>query len=143
LEARYSYFGRVYLERNYTFCALLGSGILDHPQPRFEVRGFPHDANVLTSKDWLLTVREEETDRERYVVRQEAEQWVQCGASQWVGTSHITDPDFYRPSWLLLNEMEQVYSDYLTHDQPKLTAVEAALAAMQSLPEARMVYWFW
>ena len=142
-EAKHSYFGRVHIERNFIFHALLGSEILEQPKPLVASRGFPGDANLLTIIAWRLTVTEQETNRDRHVSRQEAERWVESGASQWVGTNHVTDPDFYRPSWLSTDELKQAYSSYLADNQTALITVEAALAAMQLLPRARLVYWFW
>jgi len=142
-QARYSYFGRVYFERDYTLFALLGGG--PHPEnarPCFALRGIPADANRLTSTAFYLLVRDDETDRERSISRWAAEQWVNQGGATWVGMNHITDPDYFSPSWLLTEELEQVYQECQKRDVPSLLSVAATLAAMRLLPEARLVYWF-
>ncbi len=142
-QVKYSYFGRVYLERDYNFFALLGSGpLMNDIHPLFALRGMPSDTNILTGVAFYLLVRDHETDRERHISRREAEQWVKRGDAQWVGTNHITDPDYFNPSWLSTDELEQVYEEYQKLSSPGLLSVEATLAAMRLLPEARLVYWF-
>ena len=110
--------------------------------PCFALRGIPTDANILTSAAFYLIVKDDETDRERFISRPKAEQWVGEGNAIWDGANHITDPDYFSPSWLLTEELEQVYQEYRKHDAPRLVSVEATLAAMRLLPEARLVYWF-
>ena len=142
-EARYSYFGRVYFERDDTLFALLGGG--PHPEyatPCFTLRGIPADANLLTGAAFYLLVKDVETDRERSISRRAAEQWVDQGDATWVGANHITDPDYFNPSWLLTEELEQVYRECQKRDTPSLSSVAATLAAMRLLPGARLVYWF-
>jgi len=142
-EARYSYFGRIYLERDDTLLALLGGG--PHPEiarPCFTPRGIPADANLLTGAAFYLLVADTETGRERSVSRRVAERWVDQGNALWAGLNHITDPDYFSPSWLLMEELEQVYRECRKRDTPDLLSVAAALAAMRLLPEARLVYWF-
>lgn len=142
-QTNYSYFGRVYLERGDTLFALLGGG--PHPEnarPCFALRDIPADANILTSMAFYLLVRDDETDRERSISRRAAEQWVEQGSATWAGANHITDPDYFSPSWLLTEELEQVYRKYQERDAPSLLSVAATLAAMRLLPGARLVYWF-
>ena len=142
-QAKYSYFGRVYFERDDTLFALLGGG--PHPEnarPCFALRGIPADANLLTSTAFYLSVKDADTDRERSVSRRAAERWVDQGDAMWMGANHITDPDYFSPSWLLTEELEQVYREYQRRDAPSLLSVAATLAAMRLLPEARLVYWF-
>lgn len=142
-QAKYSYFGRVYLERDDTLFALLGGGPhQENVRPCFALRGMPDDANLLTSAAFYLLVRDEETDREKYISRRAAEQWVKLGSATWVGVNHVTDPDYFGPSWLLTEELEQVHREYQKHDVPSLLSVTATLAAMRLLPGARPVYWF-
>lgn len=142
-EFRYSYFARIHLEADYTLLALLGGGPRQEPAPCFASRGVPADMNPLTARAYYLVVTDNEPLRDRFVSRQEADQWVASGASIWAGPTRITDPDFLNPSWLLTEEFEQVYGAYLGYNPARLPCVEAALAGMRLLPEARFVYWFW
>lgn len=142
-QARFSYFGRVYLQRNSTFFALLGGGPLqEEVSSVITLRGMPTDPNIITGVAFYLLVRDYETDGERLISRQKAEQWVARGDAKWIGATHITDPDYFSPSWLLTEELEQVYKEYRHNDAPDLLSVEATLAAMRLLPKARLVYWF-
>ena len=142
-EVGYSYFGRVYLEADYVLLALLGGGPLQKPVPCFAPRGVPADMNPLTSRAHYLIVTESEPLRDGFISRQEADKWVGGGASLWAGSACITDPDFLSPSWLVTEELERVYDAYLRHDPARLPCVEATIAAMRLLLEARFVYWFW
>ncbi len=142
-HAKFSLFGKVYLERDYTFFALLGGGPRQDEIPSlFGLRGMPADANPLSSSAYHLIVTDKETDKERWVSRREAEQWVEQEAACWVGENWITDPDYFSPSWLTTEEFTQVYSEYQENNTPLLASVEAAIAAMRLLPEARVVFWF-
>jgi len=42
----------------------------------------------------------------------------------------------------LTEELEQVYLEYQKYDALELSSVAVTLAAIRSLPEARLVYWF-
>ena len=142
-HARFSLFGKVYLERDYTFFALLGGGPRqDEIQALYDLRGMPADANPLSSSAYHLVVSDKETDRERWISRREAEQWVKQGAACWVGENWITDPDYFGPSWLTTEELTQVYGGYQKDSAMPLVSVEAAIVAMHLLPEARLVFWF-
>ncbi len=141
--ARYSRYGEVYLERHYTVMALLGGGPRQTEiEPCFALRGMPDDANPLTRRDFYLLVEDRETDRDRYISRHSAEEWVERGDAEWVGAGLITDPDYFGPSWLYAEELDTVYHEYLRREASPLPCVEATLAAMHPLPEARLVYWF-
>ena len=142
-QAKYSYFGRVYLERDDGFFALLGGGPLrENTGPCFALRGMPADANLLTSMAFYLSVKDDETGRERAVSRRAAERWVEQGEATWVRANHITDPDYFSPSWLLTEELEQVYRQYQKYEAREQLSVVATIAAMRSLREARLIYWF-
>ncbi len=142
-EFRYSYFARVHLEADYTLLALLGGGPREEPTPCFASRDVPADMNPLTARAYYLVVSDNKPHCDRYISRQEAENWVASGVSKWISPTGITDPDFHNPSWLLTEELEQIYSVYLSHNPAPLPCVEATLAAMRLLPDARFVYWFW
>lgn len=79
-RGRYSYFGRIYLEWEPTFFAVLGGGPRQGQiAPCFALRGLPEGMNVLTSVAWYLRVTDRETDGERSVSRTDAERWVEQG----------------------------------------------------------------
>ena len=142
-HSKFSLFGKVYLERDYTFFALLGGGPRqDEIQPVFDLRGMPDDSNPLSFLAYHLIVSDKETDKDRWVSRQQAEQWVRQKDASWVRDNCITDPDYFGPSWLTAEEFAQAYSKYKKNNMPALMSVEASIAAMRLLPKARLVYWF-
>lgn len=144
-HALFSLFGKVYLLRDYTFMALLGGGPWQSEiQALFPLRGMPTDRNPLTWSAFYIMVGDKETDKERWASRQQAEKWVKDGDARWVGVGEncITDPDYFSPSWLMTEELEQVYRAYQKRDDSELLSVAATLGAMRLLPEARLVYWF-
>ena len=142
-HAKFSLFGKVHLDCDYTFFALLGGGPRqDKIQPIFGLRGMPADSNPLTSLAYHLIVTDKETDKERWVSRRQAEQWVEQGYACWIRENWITDPDYFGPSWLTAEELTQVYGEYQRNSAMPLVSVEAAIAAMHLLPEARLVFWF-
>lgn len=142
-HALFSLFGKVSLERDYTLLALLGGGPRQGEiQAIFPLRGIPTDRNPLTFSAFYMGVCDKETDRDHWISRRQAEQWVEAGDAQWVGTNSITAPDYFGPSWLVTEELEQVYREYQKHDSLELSCVAATLGAMRLLAEARLVYWF-
>ena len=141
----FSLFGRVFLEHDYTFMALLGGGPRqDMLSALFPLRGIPADRNPLTFSAFYLKVSDKKTDKERWILRCQAEQWIAAGEAKWIGENYlaITDPDYFGPSWLMTEELEQVYRDYQRQTGCELLSVGATLGAMRLLPEARLVYWF-
>lgn len=148
-HALFSLFSKLYLERDYIFMALLGGGPSQSEiQAIFPLRGMPADRNPLTFSAFYMMVSDKETDKERWTSRRQAEKWVEDGDARWVGVGKncITDPDYFGPSWLLTEELEQVYREYQKHDTSEFTSkslsVVPVLGAMRLLPEARLVYWF-
>jgi hypothetical protein len=129
---RYFYFGEIHIERDYDLLDLL---ILNP-------RGAPFFISALCFRKHVLYVSEEESSMERSISRQSAEQWVARGNSVWMGEHFITDPEFHHLSWLSTFELEQVYQEHLSKGGSKLSTVEAALAALTRLNEARLVFWF-
>ncbi len=142
-HALFSLFGRVSLECDYAFMALLGGGPRQSEiQALVPLRGMPADRNPLTFSAFYLMVSDKETDKERWISRRQAEQWITSGDAKRAGENCITDPDYFGPSWLMTEELEQVYQEYQKQDGPELLSVAATLGAMRLLPEARLVYWF-
>ena len=93
-EFEYSYFGRVSLAADDILLALLGGEPLQKPTPCFVPRVLPADISPLTSRAYYLVVTDSEPLRDRFISRQEANEWVAGGASLSSGSAEITDPVF-------------------------------------------------
>jgi len=89
----------------------------------FQPRGMPNLNEVSWNVRWdyCLNVKadgEEEDDSDgdnRSCTRESAESWVKSGSSEWADEAKtcVTDPDAHTPSWLTLEELEQVQKAYI------------------------------
>lgn len=110
----------------------------------YEPRGIPQNIGFTVKSAYHLFVIDGETDSEGMTSRENADRWVNSGISEYIEENWITNPDWHTPSWLTVEEYENVLKareqdvDYGTPDQEWY----AILAAMKTLKNARFVFWF-
>jgi hypothetical protein len=117
--------------------------------PVREPRGLPEDVSAafLLHSGYQIDDELAAHEVDGYCSREEAEQWVRDGSSDYIGGSAVTNPDWYSVSWLNVAELEEVQHRYrLRHgaDHLELGAVIAAAHALDDEQggRSRLVFWF-
>ena len=143
---------KVFIHRNFTFYPMISGGH-SFINPEDIAKGLPRNL----SWDVLRDNRDLETDHQSlyeiddakalqknygYCSRAEAEEHVKQNY-MWVKDNHIADTEINSPNWLNVDELERIYQLYLEAEGQPIAAVQATIAAMHELPEARLVLWLW
>lgn len=108
--------GRVRLGRNYSMFALMADVRNYDRMPFIKPKGIPDTLGFEAEYDYRLFVVEDEkyNDDEHCCSRSNAEKWVASGSSVWTDESKkwISHPDWHSYSWLTVEEMEWVRTEY-------------------------------
>ena len=144
-------FGRVRIGRDYHLFSLM-AGVRGEPTDAlFQPRGMPNLNEVSWEVRWdyCLNVKadgEEEDDSDgdsHSCTRENAESWVKSGSSEWVDEAKtaVTDPDAHTPSYLTLEELEEVQRAYIKaaskHTYSEVFALEQKI---QDRPDLKPLY---
>lgn len=127
---------RLNLRRNYdAFGLMAGVRGWDSLHPP---KGMPSDYSFSVLNAYGLYVTDE-SEGEGYASKVSAERWVELGISKYIREGWISHPDHHTPSWLTVDEFEQVCQRLGTGEYHYHTA----LAMMKAIPhECRIVFWF-
>jgi hypothetical protein len=117
--------------------------------PVCEPKGLPEDVSTvfLLRSGYQIDDELAAHEADGYCSREEAEQWVRDGSSEYIGGSAVTNPDWHSPSWLNVAELEEVQRRYrLLHgaDHREFGAIIAAAQALDNEQggRSRLVFWF-
>ncbi len=149
-----SWGGRINPGRDYgvfgVMAGVRGGGCL------YSARGVPDDMSYRASSDYMIYVlptpeeaAEWSAAGDRAVDAATADEWVASGSSSEVpsggSTRRITGPDWHTPSWLTADELEKCLDRTAAvrgGKDPVEVGWKAMMAAMKTLPGARVVFWF-
>jgi len=140
----------LYLDRDYAVFSKLANvrNYDEDIEPISEPRGLPEKVSYIVSDENSLYISEIETNSD-YCTKEDAENWVKCGASKYTDDhkSSVTNPDYHSHPWLSVEEYEQAIKELQTVIKYKLNVnYFAVLAAMKFLQdngyEVRLVFWF-
>jgi hypothetical protein len=148
-EKDYWGFGkRTRIWRDYWLFALM-AGVRNYwdVKPVAEPRGVPKDTSYDVREDYLLYVSENCPDEQGNCSKEDAKRWLEYNCSQQWDENRITGPDWHTPSWLTLDELKLVLKRYIEENpydikRPYGKELNAIIAAMEKLPDSRLVFWF-
>jgi len=146
--------GRINPGRNYLIFALLANVRNYDIEPVLYPKGLPDDIGFITGIDNRLYVTDD-YDEEGCCSRENAEKWVEAGASEYTNErkAFVTHPDWHSHSWVTPNELEKVVkegeeiiAEECGVDKFELPEWYMVLEILKKFEEwgyqARMVFWF-
>lgn len=135
-------FGGGRINRDYRMFALLagvrGDGCIYKP------RGIPKELSYKVFEEFHIYISNEYPEGEGNTSPELAAKWVKSGYSEYVSEKYVTNPDWHTPSWLSVEEYENVLEARKRMDNGWFINQKwyAILAAMKALKNARFVFWF-
>jgi len=151
----YGFGGEIFLPRNYNLFGLLAG--VRGGDSIFPPRGIPDDIDITCQECWFIRVNDDLVAHDGYCSESDAKYWVSMGCSTPVyhgdtlNILKVSGPDWHTPSWLNLEEYEQVLkvleSKYEAEGynsiDPSYYAILGAMAAFREVDhESRIVFWF-
>lgn len=134
----YSFCGEVDLDRWYYLFGQMASGVRE-VEGDFPPKGFPPDAAYQAVSAYTrFVIGDKEYDGDEFITVTKAQEYVERGWSAWFNEHRVTHPDWHTPSWLTTDELKHVR----TKLDERYFLLDAVIAAMEQLPEARLVFWF-
>ena len=120
--------------------------------PLFLPRGLPNDISDNVLHECADPINDElasKFPKSSYVTRQQAEEWVQAGKSQYLKSdkTFVSAPDFRCASWLTVSELEQICDVIQKVDGSDNILFRSIIAMMNVLnqgddTQTRIVFWF-
>lgn len=148
--------GQTWSDRIYEMFAVLADVRNYNDSEHLPLRGFPGDADRLTSQCYGLLVLDSEPEEcwSGACSKEKAEYYInKCGSHYFEieGTKYVTAPDYHSPNWCTTKEMEEcinkVFKDEDGNWQGDYIEWLALLGAMKGYElsgeyECRAVFWF-
>lgn len=128
-------FAEVDIDRNYLLFSLM-AGVRNYAgvEPVAPPRGIPQDLSWWAKDRYTEWVPE--ADRQKKAAEPSVRWWDE-------EKTRIVNPDWHTPSWLTARELHCVKAHYFQIDaQLWPVTMDAVVAAMEALPDARLVFWF-
>jgi len=140
-----THFAEIYLGRNYALFELMAGVRGDRDNAIVPPRGFPDNANSTTEDKFYQEISDEENGS-RYISSERAKEYLEKGyikqhpKHEW----KVTNSDLHTPSYLNTKELKQVRKKLREQygHQGQNYYLDACIAAMKKLNNARLVFWF-